>query len=79
MTNLLDEGIDYHQSMDWTYGHRVVRTLFHGAQNACTQAGGLRLPIRETQQKMTAALSCAVRCKLHYACFDACGVLIFAS
>jgi hypothetical protein len=32
MTNLLDERIDYHQSMDCTYGHRVVRTLFHGAQ-----------------------------------------------
>ena len=32
MTNLLDERIDYHQSMDWTYGHRVVRTLFHGVQ-----------------------------------------------
>ncbi len=32
MTNLLDERIDYHQSIDWTYGHRVVRTLFQGAQ-----------------------------------------------
>jgi hypothetical protein len=31
MTNLLDERIDHHQSMDWTYGHRVVRALFHGA------------------------------------------------
>ena len=32
MTNLLDERIDYHQSIDWAYGHRVVRTLFQGAQ-----------------------------------------------
>jgi hypothetical protein len=31
MTNLLDERIDQHQSMDWTYGDRVVRTSFHGA------------------------------------------------
>jgi hypothetical protein len=32
MTNLLDERIDQHQSMCWTYGHRVVRALLHGAQ-----------------------------------------------
>ena len=50
-----------------------------GPKMLAPQDGGLRLPIREAQQKMTAALSCAVRCKLHYACFDACGVLIFAS
>jgi hypothetical protein len=31
MTKLLDERIDQHQSMDWTYGHRVVRALFRGA------------------------------------------------
>ena len=31
-TSLLDERIDYHQSMDWTYGRRVMRTPFHGAQ-----------------------------------------------
>ena len=33
MTNLLDERIDYRQSMDRTYRHRVVRTLFRGAQS----------------------------------------------
>jgi hypothetical protein len=35
MTNLLDEGIDQHQSMDWTCGNRVVRTLSHGTQYQC--------------------------------------------
>jgi len=29
MTNLSDERIDHRQSMDWTFGHRVERTLFH--------------------------------------------------
>lgn len=29
MTNLLDERIDYHQNIDRTYRHGVVRTLFH--------------------------------------------------
>ena len=28
MTNLLDEGIDYHKSMDWKYVLRVVRTSY---------------------------------------------------
>jgi len=31
MTNRLDEPIDQHQITDWTYGHGVVRTSFHGA------------------------------------------------
>jgi len=28
----LDERIDHHQSTDRTYGHRVVRALFHTTQ-----------------------------------------------
>jgi hypothetical protein len=27
----LDERIDRHQSMDWIYGNRAARALFHGA------------------------------------------------
>ena len=30
MRNLLDEPIDHHERMDWTYGRKGVRTLFHG-------------------------------------------------
>jgi hypothetical protein len=30
MKNLLDVRVDHTKSMDWTYGHTVVRTLFHG-------------------------------------------------
>ena len=32
MTDLLDERIDRHQSMDKTYRNKVVRTLFRSAQ-----------------------------------------------
>ena len=32
MTNLLDERIDQHQSMDWTYQNRAAPVLFAGAQ-----------------------------------------------
>jgi hypothetical protein len=32
MTNLLDERIDSRQKMGWTFGHRVARAWFQGAQ-----------------------------------------------